>query len=445
LTFLRRTRALSGRDIFLLAVTFAAVVSRLAWNIAVHPPRDHLYSDMVGYFERATELLRAPLAKVPSAVLFPYGTHALIAGVRFLFGSQNHFAVAVVYALLGAALVPLDFLLSERLDRGRLAPRVAAIVALFHYPWISLGGYYLSEIPFAVCVTASALFALRLADRRRMRDALLFGAALALGATFRPQILIALPIVFLVLRARRGVFPPLPRARLAAVLAPVLVVLALSAARFHHHTGRFGFVSANSGLNLAFGRCHAAFIETRARGHGALFGPPPLGFLAAREKKNPRTFARLDAALEEKLVVAKPMWEESQFHALAMRCVETTGLVRQIRYSAVHLLLLFGYNNVWPDSGTDDYRTFMRRALDVFDTLFLPPLFVALALSLRRRLARHALLAAFVFGLAIVAVIYFGDVRYRVPYDGIVIVLGLSAIPRFVGWARARLGSGARV
>jgi hypothetical protein len=413
-------------------------VLRLVWNLVFHPPGDHLFSDMLGYFERATNSLRAPLGKDPSAVLFPYGTHALIAGVRWLFGNKNHPAVAAVYALLGASLVPLVFLLSERLDRGRIMPRVAAIVACLHYPWISLGGYYLSEVPFAVCVTASALFSLRLFDRGLRRDALLFGAAVAIGLTIRPQIVIALPLVFLVWLARRRVFPRFRAGHLAAFLAPVLVVLALSAARFHHHTGRLGFVSANSPLNFAFGRCHAVTIEARLRGYVAGFAPPPLGFLAWREKKYPGTFTGLDPAFGEKIVVAGRMTDPTPFDTLAKRCIEKTGIWRQIRYAAVHLLLVGGYNNVWPDSGLDVYRRHMRVALDVFNGIFIAPLLLALAASFRRRFARHALLAAHVFGVALVAVIYFGDVRYRVPYDGIIIVLALSVLPRVVGWAFAR-------
>ncbi|MDI1431830.1 ArnT family glycosyltransferase [Polyangium sorediatum] len=430
---------------FLVAVTLLALALRLVWNLVVHPPEEHLYSDMAGYFERSTALLDAPLRKEPSAVLFPYGTHVLLALVRAVFGRENQAAPAVVYALLGASLVPLVSLLCERIVRGRIAPRIAALLACFYYPWISLGGYFLSELPFTVCVTAAALFSLRLADTGRAREAFLFGTAVALGATFRPQILLSLPLVFLVWLARRRALPRIRLAHFARALVPVLLVLAVSAARFHHHMGRVGLISANGPLNYAFGRCHAVDIEARTRGYVSSFGPPPMGYLAYRDKKYPDAFVRLDAALGPKLTVQGTMWNADPFYALARKCVATTGLVRQARYALSHVIMLWGYNIVWPDSGTDTYRRPMRRAIDLHNVLLLPPMLVAFAASFRRHLARHALLSAHLLALVLVAMLYFGDVRYRVPYDGIVIALAFDGITRGLGWVRSMLPRKVRV
>ncbi|MDI3286070.1 hypothetical protein [Polyangium sp. 15x6] len=430
---------------FLVAVTLLALALRLVWNLVVHPPAEHIYSDMAGYFERSTALLDAPLRKDPSAAFFPYGTHVLLALVRAVFGRENHAAPAVLYALLGASLVPLVSLLVERIGRGRIAPRIAALVACFYYPWISLGGYFLSELPFTVCVTAAALFSLRLVDTGRAREAYLFGAAVALGATFRPQILLSLPLLSLVWLARRRALPRVRPAHLARALVPIVLVLAVSAARFHHHMGRVGLISANGPLNYAFGRCHAVDIEARTRGYYASFGPPPMGYLAYRDKKYPGAFVRLDPALGVKLTVQGTMWNEGPFHALARKCVATTGLVRQARYALGHVVLLWGYNIVWPDSGTDEYRRLMRRAIDLHNVLLLPPMLVAFAASVRRHLARHALLSAHLVALVLMAMIYFGDVRYRVPYDGIVIALAFDGYTRLLGWVRSILPRSVRV
>ena len=226
---------------------------------------------------------------------------------------------------------------------------------------------------------------------------------------------------------------------------PVLVVLAISAARFHHHTGGLGLISANGPLNFAFGRCHAVDIEARTRGYFASFGPPPMGYLASRDKKYPDAFVRLDPALGTKLTVQGTLWNPGPFYTLARRCVTTTGLGRQARYAVSHVVMLWGYNIVWPDAGTEDYRRPMRRALDLHNALLLPPMLVAFVASFRRHHARHALLAAHLVALALVAMVYFGDVRYRVPYDGIVIALALTGIPRMLGWVRSMLPRKIRV
>jgi len=429
---------LSGRT-FLVVVTLLALVIRLVWNLSVHPPSAFVISDMAGYFHRSTHLLDAPFRKDPSAVLFPYGTHALYALVRAVFGRENHAALGVTLAVLGASLVPLVSLLVERLGRGRLAPRIAALVVCFYYPWISIGGYYLSELPFTVCVTAAALFSLRLADTGRARDAFLFGAAVALGATVRPQILLSLPLLFLVWLARRRALPRIRLAHFARALVPVVLVLGISAARFHHHTGRLGLVSANGPLNFAFGRCHAVEIQARARNYSSMFGPPPMGFLATREKKSPDAFVRLDPAFGARITVEGLMWNPEPFEALSRKCVAKTGLVRQARYALMHVIMLWGYNSVWPDSGIDAYRRTMRRALDLHNVLLLPPMLVAFFASMRRHHARQALLSVHLVALAIMAMLYFGDVRYRVPYDAIVIALAFDGIPRMLGWVRGFL------
>lgn len=439
------SRPLPRRRTFLVAVTLLALALRLVWNFVVHPPADHIYSDMAGYFERSTALLDAPLRKDPSAAFFPYGTHALFGLVRGLFGRENHAALAVVLAALGASLVPLVSLLSEQLGRGRIAPRAAALVACFYYPWISLGGYYLSELPFTVCVTAAALFSLRLADTGRGRDAFFFGLSVALGATFRPQILLSLPLLFLVWLARRRALPRVGPSHLARALVPVALVLAVSAARFHYHTDRLGLVSANGPLNFAFGRCHAVDIEARSRGYYASFGPPPMGYLDKRDKKSPDAFVRLDPAFGRRLSVRGTMWNPEPFEALARRCVAKTGPLRQARYALSHVVMLWGFNIAWPDSGTEAFRRPMRRALDLHNVLLLPPMLVAFAASFRTHLARHALLSAHLVALALVAMLYFGDVRYRVPYDGIVIALAFEGLPRMLGWVRGFLPRKVRV
>ena len=59
-----------------------------------------------------------------------------------------------------------------------------------------------------------------------------------------------------------------------------------------------------------------------------------------------------------------------------------------------------------------------------------------MALAFRRRHARRMLLALHVFGLFLVAVVYFGDTRLRAPYDGILVTL---AVVTYAGGVR-RIG-----
>jgi hypothetical protein len=414
---------------FILLVTLAALALRLFYNLRLHPPGLHVYSDMAGYFDRSTSVLDDPFGKQPGDVVFPYGTHLFLAAVRAVFGRQNRAALAVAFAVLGALLVPLVHALAARLSKGRLVPRLAALATCVYFPWIALGGYYLSEIPFAVCLTAAALFALRLADHGRDRDAFLLGVSLALGTAVRPQILLSALLLFLFWLARRRAFPRVRRGHLVRAAIPLLLVLAFSAARFHHHTGRLGLVSANGYVNWAFGRCHATRIDARAPGALARFIPPPMTYLRVHERNHPDTSIRLDPALHLELSVRGAIWQKAPFERLARTCMERTGPLRQLRYALTHVALLWGYNEIWPDSGTPAWIT-MHDWLATQNLLLLPPLLVALALAFGRRHARQGLVAVHLFALFLVAMLYFGDLRFRIPYDGLALVLALDVLHR---------------
>lgn len=422
----------------MLVVTLVALVLRLVWNLAIHPPGEFITSDMRSYWGQSSSMLNFPYRKEGSAIFFPYGTATLLTAVRYVFGAENHVALGIAYACLGTLLVPLVYYLAERLTKAPLLPRIAAIIACFYYPWISLGGYYLSELPFAVCVTAAALCSLRLVDRGRGWDAFIFGAAVAIGLTIRPQIILSIPLMLVVWAFRRRAWRGLTAGNWIRLALPIMVVAGISMARFHHHTGRWGFVSGNSPLNYAFGRCHALVIEARLPNYYSAFTPPPMGYLEKRNKRLPDSFVRLDPAFGTKVSVRGTMWNPAPFEQLAQKCVEKTGPWRQVRYAIVHVIMLWGFNNLWPDSATDTLRYVMLGALSLHNVFLLPPLIVMLAASFRRRFARHALLSLHIAALVAVAVVYFGDVRYRAPYDGIIIALGLDGWRRIHGFIASR-------
>lgn len=437
MTFFRRLREAvfpGTASAFLFGATLLALVIRLIWNLALHPPGDFITSDMRSYWMQSSGMLNAPLQKDGSAIFFPYGTATLLTTVRAIFGQDNHVALAILYACLGALLVPLVYFLAARLTHAHQMPRIAALVTCFYYPFVSYGGYYLSELPFALCVTATALYSLRLADRGRARDAFLLGTAIAIGATFRPQILASIPLLLGVWIFRRREWPGFRGGHWFRLAIPIAFVAAFSVARFHYHTGRWGFISGNGELNYAFGRCHAMTIESRAPFYFASFSPPPMGYLEYREKRDPDSFVRLDSALQKKIMLRGTLWTPDTFADLTRKCVETTGYARQMRYALIHVIMLWGFNNAWPDSADDFYRYVMLAAGALHNIFFLLPMSMMFFASFRRAFSRHALLGVHIAALVIIAMLYFGDVRFRVPYDGLMIVLGLDGWRRIYGW-----------
>src|SRR5690606_18610373 len=109
------------------------------------------------------------------------------------------------------------------------------------------------------------------------------------------------------------------------------------------------------------------------------------------------------------------------------RCVEKTGVVKQLEYGLVNAMMLWRYNILWPDSGKTQWQTPARYWGRLHETLFMVAALVGMLAVLRpRRALRHALLALHLWALTFIAALYFGDVRLRTPYDPFVILLALE-------------------
>jgi hypothetical protein len=404
----------------LIAVVLVAFGVRLAWNLLVHPP---------GNFIDA---------------FFPYGTHYFVGLLKLAFGVKNYAAVGVAYASLGAAVAGFSYAIAARLSRHPWVPRLAGAVAAIHFVHISLGGYVLSEIPAAFCVTAVAYLTVRLADDGKARHAWLLGLMVGIGAAVRPQLLMSLPFFGLFWLWRRKQLRGIRFGHLLRAAIPMALILAFSAKRVEHHTGQWlSLVSTNGPLNYAFGRCHNSGMESYTgkkpgTGERSMFGPPPYYLLRERETKRPDSWVRLNPAMGYDLKFRGRMWDKEPLGKLADECIAKTGWSGQLRYAATHVLLLWGYNVTWPDSAQPKFREYIRIAHDVNVVTLMPPAIFAMFLAFRKRWARFGLIALHLWALTVVAILYFGDTRFRAPYDGLAIVLAAEVVihfgRRFLGW-----------
>jgi uncharacterized membrane protein YwaF len=115
-----------------------------------------------------------------------------------------------------------------------------------------------------------------------------------------------------------------------------------------------------------------------------------------------------------------------------------TGPLRQAKYAITHVVLLWGYNIIWPDMGstTAGPRITMAVFCIAHSIVILPPAALAMVLAFRRRRARTMLVALHAWGLLLTAMLYFGDTRYRAPYDGVLTVLAVVMYPEIRRWLR---------
>lgn len=414
-----------------------AFLVRALFDMVVQRPLEFRKSDMGGYIGRAMGMFDEPFEPEPLVTFFPYGTHMLLHAVLRAFGRTNFVAVALLFATLGAVAVAATHATAKRLfpERSRL-PLVVAVFFGLYPTWVHLGAFVLSETPLSAAVALSTFFALRLLDEGRVRDAWLLGASVAVGATFRPQLLAFVPMLAIAaLVARRRWFAKArPLAVVIALVVPISGVLAASIARTEYHTGGFGLVSTNGAFNVAFGRCHAVQL-TASQSRGGTFTPPAFNALAHYEDHfGSKPLIPLDPALGRSISFDGHLWDEAPALELAKRCIAETGPLRQVKYSFSHVGLLWFYNAVWPTTGTVGTVTAI-----VHSVLVLPGLALAVALLFVRRDPRHWVLGAQVAGLVVTAMIVFGEARLRAPYDGVLDTLALVGWAHGVGWIVARV------
>ena len=293
-------------------------------------------------------------------------------------------------------------------------------------PWIEHAGFALSETPTAFCVALSTWAATRLPQEGKLRDALTPGVALAVGVALRPQILVSAGLLAVVFFWRRRALAGASLRPLAVAAVPLLLVLAFSAGRTRYHAGHWGLISTNGAFNYALGRCHAHTLSAQQTPRSGYQPPSFLRLWRFREKSGVDPIPALDPALTPELSFDGKLWEEAPARALAARCVAVTGPVRQAKYSLSHLLLLWAYNVPWPSTGPIAMVASIAHPI-----LLLPGLLVALARSLRERHALALLLSAHVFALFAVAMVFFGEARLRLHYDGVIVTL---AVWVYAGW-----------
>jgi hypothetical protein len=471
---------------WVLVLFVAALLVRLRWNLSVHPLDQFIYSDMKGYIGRADALLDSPFSVREYDAFFPFGTTWLLAAIKLVFGRDNITAIAVVFAMMGAAIVSAGYAIADRVlgDRTAWAAPIVGLFLLVYYPLVAIGGYLLSELPFCFCLTFSVLFLIRLVDEGRSRDAWLLGVALGCGALVRPQMTVTmglLGLLWLATRWARGnPYTKLGWPQLIRVGVPILLLLTMASVRLHIHTGRYGLVSENGTINLVFGRCHNKGIYSRRddAGHGTVrFSPPPLIQFEAYSQANPDSWFKTRSvwgdhpehvpgvpgfAVDEFGCTRRPCRQpgsEIEYRGyigdrdiqmkLVRACIERGGLGRQAYFTLSHWMLLYRFNLMWPDQANprprstdpdEGWRNRQEVWLGIHRGVLMVPSLLGLAfMFVPRRRPKQALVAISFFALIVVVGIWLGDIRLRVPYDPIIVVLAMCTYVEAIAWVRARV------
>ena len=394
----------------LVSILVGAIV-RIIWGLVIHPPLDHIYSDMGGYVERAQRLATgAGLQRFDA--FFPPGTHMLLAAPMTLFGTERAglWAGAVLWCALSAA-IPL---FAWRLARLLLTPAAAALTALFCALWplyITYGGYFTSEIPSLAFLLASlwaGYRAVRLSGWQAGWLGLTAGLLGGVAVANRPQLILNLAVlaVPLLFRLRRQALA------LAGIVAGSALILAGTALYNSAAAGKPTGLSENAGLNFWIGQCDVHDVTTvdPARNITFTFGNPVWAQLG-----------RGGSYYFEGYLV----WDQGFFYEMGLKCIEREGL-GHVRVLARNVLNMSATTIPWPQVNEDGQRVVVR-ASNLAYSLLLPLVVIDSVFVRRRASGRSPGETVMLLQLAcvlVVAIFFFGDPRVRSSYD----VFGLALL-----------------
>jgi hypothetical protein len=440
-----------------IAIVLAALFVRLHWNLFVHPLGEYVYSDMNGYVTRAERLVRDPFTPYEYNAFFPFGTHAMVAAFKAVFGKDNYVPIGIGYAVMGTSCVLAAMRIATRVSPYPWVAPAVGLLLVFYYPHLSIGGYVLSEMPFSACLLLGVWFSIRLVDLGNWWDAMMMGIFAGLGAMFRPQILMAVALIGLFWLVRRKALPRVRFVHLVVAGIPLAILLGLSAAHFRWNTGRTGLVSENGPFNMTFGRCHNSKIEALPDGkkyRGKVHFRPPeflqLNNLKDRKlKEGKEPPIQLHPTLEDVLSYKGYIGDTAKHKAYIRQCLEMTSIWTQIEYSYTNAILIWRYNVPWPDSGRAQWRDLSRSWTRVHEMLFALPSFLILFTLFRKDTVRHGWLALHMLSAIVVAALYFGGTRHRASYDPLFLFFALEVysflgvwIVQFVRRRRQRRAQG---
>lgn len=388
-------------DRIALWAVIAGAVIRVAWVLALHPPVDHVYSDMGGYVDRAVKLASGrPLERYDA--FYPPGTHILLAIPLVIFGTDRTglWAGAALWCAL-SAFTPFAM---WRFARYHLSIPAAAITAVLVSLWplhIVYSGYFLSETPSLALLLGSLWLAARTAARGGRRGFGLAGLLGGMAIANRPA-LIANLLVAVWSAGRRTRLVAALGMGLGAALVLALVVLHNTAA-----VGRPTFISENSGLTFWIGHCDVRLVKTGdpKRGPYFEFGAPP-----AIQRGSGKDFTFTDHIV----------WDQDFFYAQAFDCVQRDGLANLRTFARG--VLDMGFTSVpWPPSVERDLGARIGFVNALFSAAL--PFIVGGAIWLIRRRRRRgepageATMLAHLACVLVTALVFFGDPRFRQSYD----------------------------
>lgn len=383
----------------------------------VQNPLSALYSDMLGYHQRAIDVLDGVTRGDPRVyAFFPWGAHVLTAAELGLVGRTNMIGVAVIHSLLGTIPAMCVVYLTGRVVKSRWVLLAAGFAAAVWQPSVVHSGFFMSELWFSLFLLPATVYTLRFLEGKG--GAFRAGFCLAIATVVRPQVLLTAAIVgglvvagWLARMLVSSLRPKVTVRSFARFALPLVLILGFSAYRFHKFTNHWGIVSENAAINRVFGATHLGRIESiwsyGGGRYSAWYTPP------AKSPVKPRDRIKFEGYIGEEAILDR-IREDHYARE------NTEQHIRRMHRNTKMLT----YRFIFPEddfaaNGAHPYRAWLQRTFRWILINILPiGVFGLLAMLVQKR---HRLLGVLILAhgvtLIVVAALYFAEARMRMPYD----------------------------
>jgi hypothetical protein len=427
---------------FFASLIGLALVIRCLFILHLHPPQNHLSSDMGSYFKQAEHLVEGTATAQTggfSAYFKPQGYHFFVA-LSVLLGKKQIFSEKLDFLsfcqLLFSFLIPLVMWAAVRPWLGRVNAVIVLIIALFHFPFIHYAGFVMAEIPFTLLLAFLTWGLLKFRFPWKWWQGALLGLVWGVSVIVKGQsslfpVVAALYSLFFrqvrLLSFRDRLKHVVPSWFFFAIAG--CIPLGLHVAHLYQFEHRLVFSPTASGLNFYASKspecrrfigsdgvtaCSPAYHQTNGCGKG-----PTCSF---------------DTTLDN----GSFFWREGWKKVFANPSLLFVGMHQALK--------LFVGNEAFPIFADDRYRDLNRLYEFLYVLFIFPGLLLGLLGSFFRNVSDRA---RFIFVLAWIAIFPYlflmeAELRFRIPFDVVLIPLsiwgwshGLKSIVHRSVWLRS--------
>lgn len=424
-------------SVFTWLVFALGVVVRWFYVIKWHDPRRYIYSDMAMYVELAKQIAPPDYVLTTYHVTHPPGTVWLM---LFFFGRDPTMMQHVYFNFVICSLVPLAVGALGWVAFDRRCGQISLILASSYFAFIDFGGYFLAEIHIAFVATTTIvlyLLANKIAEGPPSpKRTVAFTLVAVVGGIFFSFAMTLKMVAMLTIGALclvHLVFTKCPQRLVRASVLGIFLVSALPLTGYvanrctKANEGHFCSGSNKSAADFLLGHYgRIGGIEWRDQKTGVvfIFGSP-----AASQHSYPKT-EKVPFGITDQPANNKEAWSWIGKHP-----------DQAIILSVEHVWDAFGGSYPWPTNMTPMW-TWSYGAHYAFLFLVIVPAIILLVDVLRDRgvmgLLRSMELAVFspILGLCFALFLATGEIRYRVPWDGMFIVLAVELYRRARGRRR---------